>query len=165
MPHAGRAAQAGAHPTVGSCPSHQQGQTESGMGAELILQPWRGRGKEAVSQQGSLGSRVGHRGINYSTWASVSLSRADEPAHTLCLSRLDEDRGISPRGMQSRAGSGELWGGRSCGAGWFSRDSSCASGWVELSPWQDPPSQVIETHRWVTVQGNWEGCRTQEALG
>lgn len=108
MPHAGRAAEARAHPTVGSCPSHLQGQTESGMGAELILQPCRGRGKEAVSQQGSLGSGVGHRGINYSTWLSVSLSRADGPAHTLCLSRLDGDRGISPRGMQSRAGSGAV---------------------------------------------------------
>lgn len=85
MLDAGRAAEVRTHLMMGSSPSHQQGQTECGVAADLILQPWRGQGKEAVSQQGSLGSRAGHGGLNSRPWFLVSLSWAQEPAHTLVL--------------------------------------------------------------------------------
>lgn len=52
MPHGGRAAgQSSSHTGFIPIPPTR---TESGMGAELILQPCRGQGKEAVSQQGVL---------------------------------------------------------------------------------------------------------------
>lgn len=116
---------------MGSSPSRQRGQTEPGRMVELTLQPWRGWGRQAVSQQRSLGSGMGHRGINYNTRSSVYLSwgKLTCPHPVLLPDWVRRDRFLQ-RAIQSKVVSGAF----GCAQASRGREEDGRAGWFSRHP-------------------------------